>query len=831
MTAPRIGTTVSRYRILSKLGGGGMGVVYEAEDLELGRKVAIKFLPEGTAKSPETLERFKREARAASALDHPHICVVFDVGTHEGQPFLIMERLKGRTLDHAIGGRALPVDRVLSFGEQIADALDAAHRAGIVHRDLKPANLFVTERGDAKVLDFGLAKMGAPGSSGPVAADAPTVAGEFLTEAGTTLGTVAYMSPEQARGEAVDARSDLFSLGVVLYQMATGRLPFEGRSTAEIFAAILRNEPSRPSELNPEIPAKLDEIVLKALEKSSSLRYQSAADLRGDLLRLKRDASVEALASGRSSGLAPSSAQRGERLPLKGRDESRSRVGAWIGVGAAVALAMAGIGYFATRGGRSPETKTAQGSGAAKAPTAGAPTEGAAPERSIAVLPFADMSEKRDQEYFADGLAEELMGMLSKVPQLKVPARTSSFYFKGRQATVAEIASTLGVAHVLEGSVRKSGDRLRVTTQLIRAADGSNVWSETYDRTLDDVFKVQDEIASAVVKALEVTLLDSAMPKATPTHSQEAYSLFLQARALHYRGTHPDNLTGIAYLERALELDPGYAPAWFGLGDALVYDYVVFGSGSHDEVRRRANEAAENALRLAPDLADAHLLKGRVLCELDWNCPAGEAEMRRAVELEPNNTLGLWQSSVYALVGDRLEDALRFAERMVAVDAVSWGSYWAMGDVQLRMGRLVDAEASYRKATELSPTSANIHAWFGIALLRQGRPAEALAAIERDPDEGWRRWGRALALNALRRSGEADQELAALTDRFAGSRAWSIGSIHACRGRLDEAFSWLDRAYRQRDGQLPFIKADPCAENLASDPRYKALLRKLNLPE
>jgi len=519
---------------------------------------------------------------------------------------------------------------------------------------------------------------------------------------------------------------------------------------------------------------------------------------------------------------------RNERRSSKGNDSRGSRPGLWIGVAAAAALLAGGV-YVATRSG-SPGGEAEVGGGVAGTGAAAPASVAVAPEKSVAVLPFADMSEKRDQEYFADGLAEELMGMLSRVPQLKVPARTSSFYFKGKQATTAEIARTLGVAHLLEGSVRKSGDQLRVSAQLVRADDGFQLWSETFDRKLDDVFKVQDEIAGAVVRALELKLLDSDLPKATPTHSQEAYSLFLQARALHYRGTHADNLTGISYLERALELDPKFAPAWFGLGDTLIYDYTSLGGGTFDEVRRRAGEAAETALRLDPNLADAHLLMARVYGDLDWNWPAAEREGRRTLELDPNNWLGIWQLGYYAMLGDRLDDALRFAERLAVVDPASWGTYWAMGDVKWRMGRVAEAEAAYLKATELSPTSSLVHTWLAITRLRQGRTAEALEAVERETDNGWKLYGLALTNDALGRRAEADRALAELEATGAESRAWSIGSIHACREKIDQAFSWLDRAYRQRDGMLPMIKSDPCVDKIEADPRYPELLKKLGLP-
>ena len=498
-----------------------------------------------------------------------------------------------------------------------------------------------------------------------------------------------------------------------------------------------------------------------------------------------------------------------------------------VAVGLILALALGGLGWWMFQQ-RAPK-QVANPQTNAPSPSLPAAT-GGADQKSIAVLPFVDMSEKKDQEYFADGLSEELIGMLTTVAELRVPARTSSFYFKGKQTTIADIAKALGVAHVLEGSVRKSGNTLRITAQLIRVDNGYHVWSETYDRKLDDIFQVQDEIASAVVKALKVSLLEGEMPKATRTANQEAYALYLQGRSLHYRGTHADAQMAITYMEQALKLDPTYAPAWFGLADSLVYDYVYFG-GSYQDVHARVRAAAETALRLDPKLSDAHLAMGRVLGELEWDWPAADAEFKRTLELDPNNVLALWCASGYALIGDRLDEALKLIQNAAARDAVGYGVYTGIGDVQIRRGRLAEAEAAYRKATELNATAAGTHMWLGFVLLARGESKAALAAMEQETDEGYRQYGLALAFGALGRQSDADRALAALETNYADSRAGHIASVYACRKQLDRAFAWLDRAYRQRDGWLPLIKADPCVKNLEPDPRYKALLRKLKLPE
>ena len=531
------------------------------------------------------------------------------------------------------------------------------------------------------------------------------------------------------------------------------------------------------------------------------------------------------------AGLAPISDNRGPGagpvpISASGRPSTSGRWKLALLVTAAGVVVAAG--YFAID--RFVLSKRVAAVEATPTAPAGTAARSAISSKSVAVLPFVDMSEKKDQEYFADGLSEELMGMLSKVAELKVPARTSSFYFKGKQTTIADIAKALGVAHVLEGSVRKSGNTLRVTAQLIRVDNGYQVWSETYDRKVDDIFKVQDEIAGAVVKALKVSLLEADLPKAAPATNQEAYALYLQARTLHYRGTHADNQKAISYLEKALKLDPTYAPAWFGLADTLIYDYGTFG-GSFSEVQARARAAAETALRLDPKLSDAHLAMGRVLGELDWNWPAADVELKRTLELDPNNVLALWIASGYALIGDRLDEAQKLIQDAAARDAVGWGVYAGIGDVQYRMGRFPEAEAAYRKSAELNPTAAGTHLNLGVALLARGDPAAALAAMEQETDEAIRQYGLALAFDALGRRSDADRALATIEAKYADTMAVSIASIYASRRQLDRAFEWLDRAYRQRDGLLPFIKAVHGSKNLEADPRYKAMLRKLKVPE
>ena len=762
-----VGQSLGHYRILEKIGEGGMGSVYRAHDEKLDRDVAIKVLPPESLRKQTSLKRLQNEATALARLNHPNICTIFDVDEQDGQLFFVMELLEGDTLQERIGGRPMRLDELLELGIQIADALQTAHAQGVVHRDIKPSNVFVLRRGQAKVLDFGLAKFTARGGH----SSAVTV--ERLTRDRAPIGTLAYLPPEQARGEEVDERADLFAFGLLLYEMTTGRPAFFGTTSAVVIDAILNKEPIPPSRLNPALPNELEQILRKALEKDRELRYQSAADMRADLKRLKRDLDAGKLQVSKLSG----SRDAGRR--------SVSRI------------------------------------------------------KAIAVLPLANLSRDPEQDYFVDGMTEALITDLAQIGSLRVISRTSVMRYKGSDKTLAEIASELNVDGFVEGSVLRAGDRVRITAQLVHAANDQHLWAKSYERELSDVLSLQGEVARAIAEEVEAKLTPQERARLARVRqvNPAAHEAYLKGRFYWARATEDAVRKSIEYFEESVKKDPSYAVAYAGLADA--YNQLanpILEIAPQTLVIPKVKAAATKALELDDSLAEAHISIGRIQFYYDWDWTGAEKSFRRAIELNSNYPFAHYMYGLLLSAVGRHAEAAREVKTALESDPVALLVNGVAGLIYCFAGRFEAAEEQLRKTLQLDPNFMFAH-WVlgGLCLTSMGRYDDAIEELQK-----------AIALSeniahprgllgyTYAKVGRKEDALRVLAELEAMGRQRYVAPVsrvfvYAGLGD-DRLFDALEEAYQQRSSSLVWSMVFPHWDELRAHPRFRDLLRRMNFP-
>ena len=807
------GVRLGPYEILAPLGAGGMGEVYRARDTKLGRDVAIKVLPEALAQDPERLARFEREARSLAALNHPGIVTIYAVEESGETRFLAMELVEGENLDTAIPPRGFSLLRFFDVAVPLADALSAAHERGIVHRDLKPANVMITREGRVKVLDFGLAKLEAA-NSGANATDIETASRAALTGEGKVFGTVAYMSPEQARGGKIDARSDVFSLGVVLYQMLTGERPFKGSASADLISSILRDQPPSVTEVRSDLPPHLSRILRRCLEKDPRDRYQTSRDVYNELKDLRAETSSPPKSE--SDVLPPPS---GIVPPVAARARSKRR-GWTAGIAVAVLLAML---YAAWRFGLL--------HGPSRAPEAGTGI------RSIAVLPLDNYSGDPSQDYFAEGMTDELTADLATISRLRVISRGSAMQFKGKsRPPTPEIAKMLNVDAVVEGSVHRSGDKVRITAQLIDARADRHLWAKSFERSSRDVLALQDELASAIAREIQVQLTPAEQSRLGSARrvNPEAYDAYLKGRHFFNRPSDENLTKAISLFEEAVKLDPESAPAYSGMSDAYLWLGYNEGVLTASEARPKTKSTAEKALELDDDSAEAHtsLANFKLWYEYDW--AGAEAEFRRAFALNPNYAYAHDQFGVGLAIQGRFDEAIAEGKKAAELDPLSPQIPLDAAFGLAYQGQYRTAKDLVKKAADLDPTLFFAPFTDGLIDVQEGNVRDAIPKFRKAKEMESPAFASAWLAFARGTSGDRAGAMAELEDlkkrSLRGSPTpFNMALVSLGLGDRERAIDQLEKAYASDSQWLGWLRNDKTFDSLRSDSRFAALLKKLKL--
>jgi serine/threonine protein kinase/Flp pilus assembly protein TadD len=782
----RPGQSILHYRVLHKLGAGGMGEVYLAEDTKLDRKVAIKFLPESLVADEQARKRLVREAQAAAKLDHPNICSIHEVGEENGRSFIVMQYIEGETLDVKMKKRPLDLAESLSIAAQVADALSEAHAHGIIHRDIKPSNVIVTARGQAKVMDFGLARM----TTGAIESEAETMS--LLTTPGAILGTVPYMSPEQVRGEVVDARSDIFSFGVTLYEMLSGRQPFASESAAATASAILTKEPLPLARFAPDAPEELQRIARKCLEKDREQRYQSARELSIDLKNLQRDSDVRAFTAAAATSQRPALFRRFAFVALT-----------------LLSLAVIGAGVYWLLG----RSKTVD---------------------SIAVLPFVNVNASSDTEYLSDGITDSLINSLSQLPKLKVIARSSVFSYKGKEVNPEAVGRELNVQALVTGRITQRGDNLSISVELMDTRDKSHIWGDQYNRKISDLLAVQEEISSNISENLRLKLTGEEQKRVTKryTENTEAYQLYLKGRYFADQFTEEGFKKAVEHFDQAIQVDPNYALAYAGLAEAYWIASAQFLTPR--EAMPKAREAAVKALRIDEQLAEAHTSLASVQAFYDYDLPGSEKEFKRAIELNAGSASAHQWYGWYLAVLGRADESLKELKRAQELDPLSLTINAELGMPYFFTRQYDRAIEQFKRAAEMDPNGTFAREWLAWTYIAKGRYEEGIAASSKpESDDPYLLAAIGDAYARLGKRAEAQKIIERLKDpskqRYVP--AFFIAIIYIGLEEKEQALEWAEKSYQNRDDAMIWLNSSPLLDDLRSEPRFQDLVRRVGLPQ